>query len=172
MCISFVNDAMNLKSFLGETVTHLQGIQCIICPVILSTCLRVSFHRFSLSHNSTNQLLVYSFCISPLVNIPFPLMQINTRLIAKLTDDYIRQKLFGKNFDPLVDNNWKILLLTESNILQHIVKNVSKCKMSKVIIIKSLPHTTCSQRCYIPLRVHTRNCLVTYFHTKRIKRTA
>ena len=39
---------------------------------------------------------------------PFPLMQINTRLIAKLTDDYIRQKLFGKNFDPLVDNNWRI----------------------------------------------------------------
>ena len=56
----------------------------------------------------------------------FPLMQINTRLVAKLTDDYIRQKLFGKDFDPLKDNNWRILLLTESKIVQHIVKNVSK----------------------------------------------
>ena len=57
---------------------------------------------------------------------PFPLMQINSRLIAQLTDEYIRQKLFGKNFDPLKDNNWRVLLLTESKIIQHIVKNVAK----------------------------------------------
>ena len=57
---------------------------------------------------------------------PFPLMQINTRLVAKLTDDYIRQKLFGTDFDPLKDNNWRVLLLTESKIVQHIVKNVAK----------------------------------------------
>ena len=57
---------------------------------------------------------------------PFPLMQINSRLIAQLTDEYIRQKLFGVNFDPLKDNNWRILLLTESKIIQHIVKNVAK----------------------------------------------
>ena len=56
----------------------------------------------------------------------FPLMQINTRLIAQLTDEYIRQKLFGENFDPLKDNNWRVLLLTESKIIQHIVKNVAK----------------------------------------------
>ncbi len=57
---------------------------------------------------------------------PFPLMQINSRLIAQLTDEYIRQKLFGENFDPLKDNNWRVLLLTESKIIQHIVKNVAK----------------------------------------------
>ncbi len=57
---------------------------------------------------------------------PFPLLQINSRLIAKLTDEYIQQKLFGEYFDPLKDNNWKILLLTESKIIQHIVKNVAK----------------------------------------------
>jgi len=56
----------------------------------------------------------------------FPVMQINLLLIAKLTDEYIRQKLFGKDFDPLKDNNWRILLLTESKIIQHIVKNVAK----------------------------------------------
>jgi type III restriction enzyme len=56
----------------------------------------------------------------------FPVMQINTRLIAKLTDEYIRKKLFGENFDPLKDNNWKILLLTETKIIQHIVRNVAK----------------------------------------------
>jgi len=56
----------------------------------------------------------------------FPIMQINSAIIAKLTDEYIRHKLFGKDFDPLEDNNWRILLLTESRILQHIIKNVAK----------------------------------------------
>ena len=56
----------------------------------------------------------------------FPIMQINSSIIAKVTDDYIRQKLFGKDFEPLENNNWRILLLTESKIIQHIVKNVAK----------------------------------------------
>ncbi|MGB6464492.1 MAG: helicase-related protein, partial [Nitrosotalea sp.] len=56
----------------------------------------------------------------------FPVMQINSAIIAKLTDEYIRHKLFGKDFDPLEGNNWRILLLTESRIIQHIVKNVAK----------------------------------------------
>jgi len=57
---------------------------------------------------------------------PFPVMQINSSLIAKLTDEYIRHKLFSEEFDPLVDNNWKVLLLTEAKIIQHIVKNVAR----------------------------------------------
>ncbi len=56
----------------------------------------------------------------------FPLMQINISLIAKLTDDYIRHKLFGEEFDPLKDNNWKILILAQAKIIQHIVKNISQ----------------------------------------------
>lgn len=56
----------------------------------------------------------------------FPIMQINSAVIAKLTDEYIRHKLFGKDFDPLEGNNWRILLLTESKIVQHIIKNVAK----------------------------------------------
>lgn len=56
----------------------------------------------------------------------YPIMQINSAAIAKLTDDYIRHKLFGTEFDPLEGNNWRILLLTESRIIQHIVRNVAK----------------------------------------------
>ncbi|MGI0060819.1 MAG: DEAD/DEAH box helicase family protein [Nitrosotalea sp.] len=56
----------------------------------------------------------------------FPIMQINSAIIAKLTDEYIRHKLFGEDFDPLEGNNWRILLLTESRIIQHIIKNVAK----------------------------------------------
>lgn len=57
---------------------------------------------------------------------PFPIMQINSALIARLTDEYIRTVLFGKEFDPLHGNHWRILLLTEARIIQHIVKNVAK----------------------------------------------
>ena len=57
---------------------------------------------------------------------PFPLMQINSSLIARLIDEYIQHKLFGEDFEPLKDNNWRVLLLTESRIIQHIVKNVAK----------------------------------------------
>ena len=56
----------------------------------------------------------------------FPMMQINTSAIAKLTDDYIRHKLFGVEFDPMEGNNWRILLLTQSRIIEHVVRNVAK----------------------------------------------
>src|SRR3989338_2808532 len=56
----------------------------------------------------------------------FPIMQINMALIAKLTDEYIRHKLFGQDFDALISNNWKILVLTQERIISHIVKNISQ----------------------------------------------
>jgi len=56
----------------------------------------------------------------------FPIMQINSAVIANLTDDYIRYRLFGSEFDPLKDNNWRILVLTQEKIIQHIVRNVSQ----------------------------------------------
>ena len=56
----------------------------------------------------------------------FPLMQINKSAIAKLADVYIRHRLFSKDFDPLKDNNWRILLITQKGITQHIVRNIAK----------------------------------------------
>lgn len=56
----------------------------------------------------------------------FPIMQINTAKIAKLTDEYIRHKLFNEDFDPLEGNNWRILLSTGAKIIEHVRKNISK----------------------------------------------
>ncbi len=53
-------------------------------------------------------------------------MQINLAQVAKLTDNYIRHKLFNQEFDPLEGNNWRILLSTGSKIIEHIRKNISK----------------------------------------------
>ena len=56
----------------------------------------------------------------------FPIMQINKAAVATLTDEYVRHRLFGKDFDPLAGNNWRILLLSQKGITQHIVKTIAK----------------------------------------------
>lgn len=56
----------------------------------------------------------------------FPMMQVNTAEIAELTDEYIRNKLFNQEFNPMIDDDWRILFLSKSRILSHIIKNVSK----------------------------------------------
>jgi type III restriction enzyme len=82
----------------------------------------------------------YNSFISKLVNVvsavpvkvsarnkkSFPIMQINSAQIARLADRYIRNKLFNQEFDPLRDNNWRVLLLTESRITEHIIRNIGK----------------------------------------------
>jgi len=82
----------------------------------------------------------YNSFISKLVNIVsavpvkiskrntknFPIMQINSAQIARLADIYIRKKLFNEEFNPFKENNWRILLLTESKITEHIIRNISK----------------------------------------------
>jgi type III restriction enzyme len=59
----------------------------------------------------------------------FPVMQINNLEIVKAIDKYIRIKLFDKPFDPFVDNNWKILLLKNGIVTQHIIKEIGKLIM-------------------------------------------
>lgn len=56
----------------------------------------------------------------------YPFMQINTAELAGVIDTYIRTKLFGKPFNPFENNNWRVLLLRKSLIVEHIIKEVSK----------------------------------------------
>ena len=83
------------------------------------------------SYNAFLQKIVNAVSVVPVkigkrTQRNFPVMQINTAALAKLTDEYIRHRLFGQEFDPLADNNWRILLLTQERIIQHIVRNLSK----------------------------------------------
>jgi type III restriction enzyme len=56
----------------------------------------------------------------------FPVMQINQVEIAKAIDGFIRTKLFKQEFNPFEGNNWRVLLLTQSGIVEHIIKEISK----------------------------------------------
>jgi len=55
-----------------------------------------------------------------------PTIQINERNIMRAIDKFIRQKLFGCVFDPLEDNNWRILMLAKVPITEHIIRELSK----------------------------------------------
>ncbi|MEW6738532.1 MAG: DEAD/DEAH box helicase family protein [Nitrospirota bacterium] len=56
----------------------------------------------------------------------YPVMQINNAALIGLIDNFIRNRLFNQPFDPFEGNNWRVLLLSQAGITQHIVKELSK----------------------------------------------
>lgn len=49
-----------------------------------------------------------------------PYLQVNTAELAGWLDDYVRECLFGAGFEPLVDENWRLLLLQP--VLDHVCR--------------------------------------------------
>jgi type III restriction enzyme len=56
----------------------------------------------------------------------FPALQINQALLVRIADDFIKTKLFGGPFDPLEDDNWRVLLIAKSGITEHLVTQFSR----------------------------------------------
>lgn len=56
----------------------------------------------------------------------FPMLQINEVEIVSLIDRYIRRRLFDREFNPFENNNWKILLVQNGVVTQHIIKEMGK----------------------------------------------
>jgi type III restriction enzyme len=59
-------------------------------------------------------------------NKQLPLMQVNQTALIRTIDKYIRTKLFNQNFDPLAGNNWRVLMVAKSGIVEHIMRELSK----------------------------------------------
>lgn len=49
-----------------------------------------------------------------------PYLQVNTTALAESLDDYIRERLFGEDFEPFGDEGWRLLLLQP--VIDHVVK--------------------------------------------------
>lgn len=49
-----------------------------------------------------------------------PYLQVNTAELAGWLEDYIRERLFGPGFEPLAEENWRLLLLQP--VLDHIIR--------------------------------------------------
>jgi len=56
----------------------------------------------------------------------FPTMQVNHVGLVGAVDRYIRSVLFSGTFDPFVDDNWKVLLLRNSIVTQHIIAQMEQ----------------------------------------------
>lgn len=68
----------------------------------------------------------------------FPALQFNIADIAKTVDGYIRRRLFEVDFDPFFGENWKILLMKNGAVTEHIVKEIGKAvyEMQRQVDIK------------------------------------
>ncbi|TRZ92205.1 MAG: restriction endonuclease subunit R [Methanosarcinales archaeon] len=74
----------------------------------------------------------------------YPVMQINNVALARVIDEFIRTRLFNQPFDPFVDNNWRVLLLSKAGITEHIIKEVSQTiydmqnniKVEEAVVVK------------------------------------
>lgn len=56
----------------------------------------------------------------------FPVLCLNKVSLIKMLDKYIRRELFGVEFNPLTDNNWRVLMLAEKGITAHIMRQISQ----------------------------------------------
>lgn len=63
-------------------------------------------------------------------NKNFPFIQVNTYELAAVLDGYIKNKLFGRYFDPMLDNNWGVLINLEAGVIEHILRELLKLLFS------------------------------------------
>ena len=56
----------------------------------------------------------------------FPMIQVNNAEITGVIDEYIRTKLFNEPFDPMINENWRILVMSDGSIIKHITKQISR----------------------------------------------
>ena len=59
-------------------------------------------------------------------NRALPSMQIYQPQLLGLIDKYIRTKLFGKDFNPFIDEAWRILMLKNANITSFIANEINR----------------------------------------------
>ncbi len=63
--------------------------------------------------------------VTHMQNHNMPVLQVGEAMVMQTLDKYIRQRLFGQEFDPFGGNDWKILLAQNGVVTQHIIKVMS-----------------------------------------------
>jgi len=109
---SFVSEEMTVKTRFGEYTVDANLFQSQSYNEYLEKILNVVINRMAK--------------VGVRKTKTFPVMQINNLEIVKVIDRYIKTKLFSTDFNPFVGNNWKVLLLKNGIVTQHIVKEIAK----------------------------------------------
>ena len=112
---SFVSEELTVKTRFGEYTVDANLFKSQSYNEYLEKILNVIVNRMVKIGNRKSK--------------SFPVMQINNLEVVKTIDKYIRNGLFNKQFDPFIDNNWKILLLKNGVVTQHIIKEIGKLIM-------------------------------------------
>jgi type III restriction enzyme len=55
-----------------------------------------------------------------------PVMQIDQNILVSAVDTFIRTKMFNQPFDPMEGNNWRVLILSGTKIIEHVMTELSK----------------------------------------------
>lgn len=83
-----------------------------------------------------------------------PYLQVNTTVLATALDQYIREQMFGEEFEPFEDEQWRILLLQP--VLDHVVKvfglALVKAEEHQIIGNIEVRHRRLSEVDHVPMR--------------------
>jgi type III restriction enzyme len=133
-------DINNLNIFDAFTLEQLQKAIITQGEVFISKEITVGtqFGKYEVNANLFNALTYNEYLQKILKTITnridkdgrktreLPMLQINEVEIVGLIDKYIRRRLFEREFNPFENNNWKILLVQNGVVTQHIIKEIGK----------------------------------------------
>lgn len=90
-------------------------------------------------------------------NAKFPILQAYRPLLTGWLDTYIRHRLFGQEFDPLAEENWRVLLLDDvaHNIAGTFATKLVEIQESQVVASAEVQHRSLSEVTTIPVRSST-----------------
>jgi len=108
----FISEEMTVKTRFGEYVVDATLFKSQSYNEYLQKIVGVVVNRIARIGQRKNKV--------------FPALQINNVAIVGTIDKYIRTRLFNQSFDPFENNNWKILLLKNGLVTDHIIKEIGK----------------------------------------------
>lgn len=90
-------------------------------------------------------------------NARFPILQAYRPLLTGWLDTYIRYRLFDQEFDPLAEENWRVLLLDD---VAHSISGIFASKLiemqeSQIVASAEVQHRSLSEVSTIPVRSST-----------------
>lgn len=90
-------------------------------------------------------------------NARFPILQAYRPLLASWLNTYIRSRLFGQEFDPLTDENWRVLLLDDValSISGTFATKLIELQESQVVSSAEVRYRALSEVVTIPVRNST-----------------
>lgn len=90
-------------------------------------------------------------------NAKFPILQAYRPLLTGWLDSYIRHRLFGQEFDPLGEENWRVLLLDDvaHSIAGTFATKLVELQDSQVVASTEVQHRSLSEVTTIPVRGST-----------------